>query len=395
MLTTKRVWPVVYFLATLAFQGVLAQETGTVKIGFVSTLSGPGAALGIDVRDGFNLALNLLGNKLGGLRAEVLVVDDQQNPEVARQIVDRFLRRDRVDFVTGIIYSNILLAVGELIFESKTFYISPNAGPSQYAGAQCNPFFFNVAWQNDNLHEVMGYYATQQGFENVVLIAPNYQAGYDALTGFKRFFSGRVVEEIYTRLNQLDYSAEIARIRSLRPKAVYAFLPGGLGISFVKQYAEAGLKGIVPLLLPGFSADQDVIQGAGEALLGLANSSHWALELSNSTNRRFVSEFRRAYGRIPTLYAAQGFDTALLLDAAIREAKGQIADKESMLKALRTAKWESTRGPFRFNRNHFPIQDYYLRRVVRQADGTLVNRLVGRILRQHQDAYVQNCRMTW
>ncbi|MFD3005250.1 ABC transporter substrate-binding protein [Thermus tengchongensis] len=395
MLTTKRVWPVVYFLATLAFQGVLAQETGTVKIGFVSTLSGPGAALGIDVRDGFNLALNLLGNKLGGLRAEVLVVDDQQNPEVARQIVDRFLRRDRVDFVTGIIYSNILLAVGELIFDSKTFYISPNAGPSQYAGAQCNPFFFNVAWQNDNLHEVMGYYATQQGFENVVLIAPNYQAGYDALTGFKRFFSGRVVEEIYTRLNQLDYSAEIARIRSLRPKAVYAFLPGGLGISFVKQYAEAGLKGIVPLLLPGFSADQDVIQGAGEALLGLANSSHWALELSNSTNRRFVSEFRRAYGRIPTLYAAQGFDTALLLDAAIREAKGQIADKESMLKALRTAKWESTRGPFRFNRNHFPIQDYYLRRVVRQADGTLVNRLVGRILRQHQDAYVQNCRMTW
>lgn len=395
MLTTKRVWPVVYFLATLAFQGVLAQETGTVKIGFVSTLSGPGAALGIDVRDGFNLALNLLGNKLGGLRAEVLVVDDQQNPEVARQIVDRFLRRDRVDFVTGIIYSNILLAVGELIFESKTFYISPNAGPSQYAGAQCNPFFFNVAWQNDNLHEVMGYYATQQGFENVVLIAPNYQAGYDALTGFKRFFSGRVVEEIYTRLNQLDYSAEIARIRSLRPKAVYAFLPGGLGISFVKQYAEAGLKGIVPLLLPGFSADQDVIQGAGEALLGLANSSHWALELSNSTNRRFVSEFRRAYGRIPTLYAAQGFDTALLLDAAIREAKGQIADKESMLKALRTAKWESTRGPFRFNRNHFPIQDYYLRRVVRQGDGTLVNRLVGRILRQHQDAYVQNCRMTW
>jgi len=395
MLTTRRVWPVVYFLATLAFQGVFAQETGTVKIGFVSTLSGPGAALGIDVRDGFNLALNLLGNKLGGLRAEVLVVDDQQNPEVARQIVDRFLRRDRVDFVTGIIYSNILLAVGELIFESKTFYISPNAGPSQYAGAQCNPFFFNVAWQNDNLHEVMGYYATQQGFENVVLIAPNYQAGYDALTGFKRFFSGRVVEEIYTRLNQLDYSAEIARIRSLRPKAVYAFLPGGLGISFVKQYAEAGLKGIVPLLLPGFSADQDVIQGAGEALLGLANSSHWALELSNSTNRRFVSEFRRAYGRIPTLYAAQGFDTALLLDAAIREAKGQIADKESMLKALRTAKWESTRGPFRFNRNHFPIQDYYLRRVVRQGDGTLVNRLVGRILRQHQDAYVQNCRMTW
>lgn len=149
------------------------------------------------------------------------------------------------------------------------------------------------------------------------------------------------------------------------------------------------------MLLPGFSADQDVIQGAGEALLGVANSSHWALELSNSTNRRFVNEFRRAYGRIPTLYAAQGFDTALLLDAAIREAKGQIADKESMLKALRTAKWESTRGPFRFNRNHFPIQDYYLRRVVRQGDGTLVNRLVGRILRQHQDAYVQNCRMTW
>ncbi|MDW8018215.1 MAG: ABC transporter substrate-binding protein [Thermus sp.] len=366
-----------------------------MKIGFVSTLSGPGAALGIDIRDGFNLALSLNGGRLGGLPAEVIVVDDQQNPDVARQVVDRFLRRDRVDFITGIVYSNILLAVGGSIFESRTFYISPNAGPSQYAGSECNPFFFNVAWQNDNLHEVMGHYAAQQNFDTAVLVAPNYQAGYDALAGFKRFYRGKVLEEIYTRLNQLDYAAEIARIRSLRPRAVYAFLPGGLGISFVKQYAEAGLKGTIPLLLPGFSADQDVIQGTGEALLGIANSSHWALELDNPTNRRFVAEFQRAYKRIPTLYAAQGFDAALLLDAAIRAAEGRIADKEAMLKALRTAKWESTRGPFRFNRNHFPVQDYYLRRVVRKEDGGLINRLVGRVFRQHQDAYVQNCRMSW
>lgn len=372
-----------------------AQQADRVKIGFVSTLSGPGAALGIDIRDGFNLALSLNGGRLGGLPAEVIVVDDQQNPDVARQVVDRFLRRDRVDFITGIVYSHILLAVGGPIFESRTFYISPNAGPSQYAGSECNPFFFNVAWQNDNLHEVMGHYAAQQNFDTAVLVAPNYQAGYDALAGFKRFYRGKVLEEIYTRLNQLDYAAEIARIRSLRPRAVYAFLPGGLGISFVKQYAEAGLKGTIPLLLPGFSADQDVIQGTGEALLGIANSSHWALELDNPTNRRFVAEFQRAYKRIPTLYAAQGFDAALLLDAAIRAAEGRIADKEAMLKALRTAKWESTRGPFRFNRNHFPIQDYYLRRVVRREDGGLINRLVGRVFRQHQDAYVQNCRMSW
>ncbi|RIH87117.1 Leu/Ile/Val-binding protein [Meiothermus luteus] len=385
----KAVWLLV--LLALGFSFALAQPR-TVKIGFVSTLSGGGAALGIDVRDGFNLAIRLLGNQLGGLPVEVLAADDQQNPDVARQAVDRMLKRDRVDFMTGIIFSNILLAVGEAIFEEKVFYISPNAGPSEYAGEQCSPYFVNVAWQNDNLHEAMGQYVQTRRFENVFLIAPNYPAGRDALTGFKRFFKGRVVAEVYHRLNQLDFSAEIAQIRAVRPKAVYAFEPGAMGVNFIKQYAESGLLREVPLFLPGFSADSDVIRAVGRALVGIYNSSQWALELNNPVNQRFVEEFRKAYGRTPTLYASQGYDAALLLDTAIKAVGGDLSKKDELRKTM-LAGFNSTRGPIKFSPNGYPIQNYYLRQVVQQPNGEIVNRLVGTIFTNHRDAYVDRCRL--
>ncbi|RDI94911.1 ABC transporter substrate-binding protein [Meiothermus sp. QL-1] len=382
-----------WLLALLLIGGSLGlAQPRTVRIGFVSTLSGGGAALGIDVRDGFNLALRLQNNQLGGLPAEVLIADDQQNPDVARQAVDRMLKRDRVDFLTGIIFSNVLLAVGEAIFEEKVFYISPNAGPSEYAGEQCNPYFVNVAWQNDNLHEAMGQYVQTRRFENVFLLAPNYPAGRDALTGFKRFFKGRVVAEVYHRLGQLDFSAEIAQIRAARPKAVYAFEPGAMGVNFIKQYAEAGLMREIPLFLPGFSADADVIRAVGRPMVGIYNSSQWALELNNPVNQRFVEEFRRAYGRTPTLYAAQGYDAALLLDAAIRAVGGDLSKKDELRRAM-LAGFNSTRGFVRFSPNGYPIQNYYLRQVVQQPNGEIVNRLVGTIFTNHRDAYVEKCRL--
>jgi len=363
-----------------------------VKVGLLSTLSGPGAGLGVDIRDGFNLALKHTGGKLGGLPAEVLIADDQQNPDVAKQTTDKFLKKDKVDFMTGIVFSNIMLAVGKPIFDNHTFYVSANAGPSQYAGAGCNPYFFNVAWQNDNLHEAVGKYVGDQGFKNVVLVAPNYPGGKDANTGFKRFYKGKVTEEIYTKLGQLDYAAELAQIRAAKPDAVYFFLPGGMGINFVKQFVATGLSKDVRLFAPGFSADEDVIKAVGAPMLGLFNSSHWAHDMDNPANKKFVADFQKEYGRLPSLYASQGYDAALLMDASVRDVKGKIDDKAALRRSLEAAKFQSVRGEFKFNINHYPIQNYYLR-LIRQDGDRVTNKLMGTIFTKHTDAYAAECKM--
>jgi len=364
-----------------------------VKIGFVSTLSGPGAGLGVDIRDGFNLAVKHLGGKLGGLPAQVIVADDQQNPDVAKQTVDKFLKKDKVDFMTGIVFSNIMLAVGQPVFESRTFYVSANAGPSQYAGEQCNPYFFNVAWQNDNLHEAIGKHVNDKGFRNVVLVAPNYPGGKDAMAGFKRYYKGKVAEEVYTKLGQLDYAAELAQIRSLKPDALFFFLPGGMGINFVKQFVSAGLSKDIQLFAPGFSADEDVIKAVGAPMLGMFNSSQWNHDFDNPQNKRFVADFEKDYGRLPSLYASQGYDAALLIDAAVRDVKGNLADKAAVRKALERAGFKSVRGTMKFNANHYPVQNYYLRVISRDAQGRIGNKTMGTIFDNHADAYVAQCRM--
>lgn len=364
-----------------------------VKIGFLSTLSGPGAGLGVDIRDGFNLGLQHSGGKVGGRPVELIVVDDQQSPDAAKQSVDRLIKREKVDFMTGVVFSNIMLAVGQPIFQSKTFYISANAGPSQYAGAQCNPYFFNVAWQNDNLHEAVGKTVQDKGYKKVALLAPNYPAGKDALAGFKRFFKGEVALETYTSLTQLDYAAELSRMRASGADAAYIFLPGGLGINFIKQFVAAGLSKDMTLFGPGFSADEDVIRAVGDPMLGMFNSSHWAHDLDNAANKRFVADFQKAYGRLPSLYASQGYDAARLIDAAVRDVKGHLDDQDAVRKALKAARFDSVRGAFRFNTNHYPVQDYYLRVITKNAQGRITNRTVGTVFKNHADAYVQDCKM--
>jgi branched-chain amino acid transport system substrate-binding protein len=378
-------------ISILAAQSALAANT--VKVGFLSTLSGPGAGLGVDIRDGFNLAMKGLNGKLGGLPAEVLIADDQQNVDVAKQTADKFVKKDKVDFMTGIVFSNLMLAVGKPVFDSQTWYISANAGPSQLAGADCNPYFFNVAWQNDNLHEAVGKYVNDQGFKNVVLVAPNYPGGKDAMTGFKRFYKGQVGEEIYTKLGQLDYAAELAQIRAQKPDALYFFLPGGMGINFVKQFVAAGLSRDVQLFAPGFSADEDVIKAVGAPMLGLFNSSHWAHDMDNAANKKFVADFQKEYGRLPSLYASQGYDAALMMDAAVRDVKGKLEDKAAVRKALEAAKFASVRGPFKFGPNHFPVQDYYLRLIRKDSEGRVTNKTMGVIFKNHADAYVGECKM--
>ncbi|ROZ74420.1 ABC transporter substrate-binding protein [Ramlibacter sp. WS9] len=370
-----------------------ALAADSVKIGFLSTLSGPGSGLGIDIRDGFNLAVKQGGGKLGGLTADVVIADDQQNPEIGRQTAERLLKKDKVDFMTGIVFSNVMLAVGSTVFKEKTYYVSANAGPSQYAGEQCNPYFFNVAWQNDNLHEAVGKTVQEKGFKRVALLAPNYPAGKDALAGFKRFYKGEIVLENYTALNQLDYGSELSKMRAASPDAVYIFLPGGLGINFIKQFVGAGLSKDMTLFGPGFSADEDVIRAVGEPMLGMFNSSHWAHDLDNAANKKFVTDFQKEYGRLPSLYASQGYDAARLIDSAVLGVKGNLADKAGVRKALEAAKFQSVRGAFRFNNNHYPVQDYYLRVVTRDATGRVTNRTLGTVLKNHADAYAGSCKM--
>ncbi|MDZ7937130.1 MAG: ABC transporter substrate-binding protein [Rhodoferax sp.] len=370
-----------------------AQTTEPVRVGLLSTLSGPGAGLGVDIRDGFQLAIKLNAGKLGGRPAEVIVADDQANPDVGRQTADRLVKRDKVDFLTGVVFSNVMLAVGAPTFASKTFYISANAGPSQFAGEQCNPYFFSASYQNDNMHEAVGKTVTDKGFKRVALIAPNYPAGKDALTGFKRFYKGEIASETYTALNQLDYGAELSKLRATKPDAVYIFLPGGLGINFIKQFVGAGLSKDMTLFGPGFSGDEDVIKAVGEPMLGMFNTSQWGHDMDNAANKKFVAAFEKEYGRLPTLYAAQGYDAARLMDAAVRDSKGKLDDKAAVRKALEAAKFDSVRGAFKFNSNHFPIQDYYLRVITKDTKGRITNRTLGTVFKDHADAYVGNCKM--
>jgi branched-chain amino acid transport system substrate-binding protein len=379
---------------TMALAAPSAQAADKVRIGFVSTLSGPSSALGVDIRDAFLLAVKLNGGKLGGLPAEVLVNDDQFKPDVAKQLFEKNIKRDKVDFMTGVVFSNIMLAALPEALDNNVYYVSPNAAPSSMAGKDCNPLFFAVSWPNDAYHEAAGQFASQRDLKSVYLVAPNYQAGKDSLAGFKRMYKGQVVGENYTKLGQLDYAAELAEIRAAKPQAVYIFLPGGMGINFIKQYVGAGLGKDTTLLLPGFSADQDVINPVGPAMAGLFNTAHWSPDFTNPANQKFMAEFQKEYKRVPTLYASQGYDAAQLINAAVRDVKGKLDDRDAVRKALQAARFDSVRGAFKFNTNHYPVQNYYVRTIGSDGKGGLINKSFNDpILRDRGDAYVQDCKM--
>ena len=372
---------------------IAAQAADKVKIGFISTLSGPNAAIGSDIRDGFNLAIKLNGGKLGGLPAEVLVGDDQLKPENAKQLAERYLRLEKVDFITGVVFSNIVVAVAPDALANKVFFISPNAGPAQYTGAQCDPFFFAASWPSEAYSEAAGQYVTSKGIKSVVFLAPNYVGGQDAATGFKRYYKGKLVDEMYTKLGQLDYAAELSQIRAKQPEALYVFLPGGMGVNFIKQFVAAGMSKDIQLIVPLWGSDQDIIRAVGEPMLGLFSVGHWSIDLDNAANKKFVPAFEAEYKRLPTGYAASGYDTALLMDSGIRRVKGKIEDKDALRAALRAADFKSVRGDFKFNRNQFPVQNYYLQVVGKGPDGRIAHKTLGTVLTNRGDAYVDQCKM--
>ncbi|MDE0307591.1 MAG: ABC transporter substrate-binding protein [Albidovulum sp.] len=378
----KKIALVLATITGLAFPAIAAANS--LKVGMITTLSGGGASLGIDVRDGFMLAV-MQANDPG---IEVVVDDDQRKPDIAVQIADKMIQSDKVDVLTGIIWSNLALAVVPSAVQQGKFYLSPNAGPSALAGELCHENYFNVAWQNDNLHEAAGAYANSAGYSNSYLVAPNYPAGIDALNGYKRFFEGEIANSHYTKLGQDDYAAELAVIRASGADSVFFFLPGGMGIAFLKQYAQSGID--IPLLGPAFSFDQGILQAVGDAALGVINTSQWSKDLDNEANAAFVEAFQAEYGRLPSLYASQGYDTANLLISAM--AKAEVSDADAFRAALREAEFDSVRGSFAFDTNQHPVQDIYVREVVREGE-VLTNRIVGLAMEDRSNAYVGDCSM--
>jgi branched-chain amino acid transport system substrate-binding protein len=367
----------------------LAQAQAPLKIGFIAEMSGIYGAPGQDQYDAFMLVVDQNGGRLGGVPVEVLKEDTQFKPDVASQIVDRLMERDKVQLFTGVTYSHIMLAIHKKITDREAFLVSSNTGPSQIAGERCSPFFFTTAWQNDQLAEVVGKYAAEKGYKRIFALVPNYQAGKDFLAGFKRMYKMPLLDEVYTPLNQQDFSAEIAQIQSAKPDAVYVFYPGGLGINFVRQYAQAGLMKI-PLLNTATTEGIN-LPAQGEAATGAITGSFWGPDFNNAANTKFVADFEARYKRIPSQYAAQSYDAAQLLNSAIAKVKGNISDKKAFQAALKAADFQSVRGSFKFGHNNFPIQDMHVFEAYKDPSGRMNIRTLATPLKQMRDSYADKC----
>jgi branched-chain amino acid transport system substrate-binding protein len=362
-----------------------------IKIGYLGTFSGPVGVLGQDMYDGFMLAVEQNGGKLGGVPVQIIKEDDQFKPEVATQIVQKLIEKEHVPIITGVAGSNVMMAVQRPITEKEVFLIGANAGPSPIAGAQCSPYQFIASWQNDSWAEAAGKYATDKGYKRMMLLATNYQAGKDAIQGFKKFYKGEVVDEIYTGLTQPDFSAEISQIAAKNPDGVFAFLPG-LGVNFVRQYQQAGLLKKLPLLTVGM-VDGTTLPALKDAAVGLTAVHFWAPDMDNPVSKQFVDAYEKKYNRIPSNFSAQGYDSALLLDAAIGKVKGNVADKQAFMAALKEGSTKSVRGTLKFNNNHFPINDWYAFEVVKDAKGRATLKTVATPLKDYQDSFHTQCSM--
>src|SRR6201991_4756550 len=375
--------------ALLAISPAAAQEK--LKIGVIVTLSGPAAALGQQVRDGFALAVKDLGGKMGGRDVEVVVADDELKPDAAVTKVKGLLERDKVDFVVGPIFSNILQAIHRPVTESKTFLISPNAGPSTYAGKDCSPFFYVTSYQNDQVHEILGKVAQDRGYKRMYLMVPNYQAGKDSVAGFKLDYKGEIVEESYMPLNTLDFQPELSKISSQKPDALFTFMPGGLGVNLVKQYKQAGLADSIPVL-SAFTVDESTLPAQQDAAIGMFGGANWAPNLDNPQSKKFVASYEAAYNGVPGTYAMQAYDAAMLIDSAVKAVKGDLSDKDAVSAALKKADFTSLRGSFKFNSNGYPIQNFYLTKVAKRPDGKFQTEIVEKVFSNYGDSYAKDCK---
>ena len=380
-------------LLTLAASPLTAQTP--VRIGFIGTFSGPTAVIGNDIRDSFELALDHLGRKMGGLPVEVFYEDDQQKPEIGRQKTQKLIESNHVNFLTGYLWSNVLLASLKVAVDSQTFLISANAGPSQIAGELCSPFFFSTSWQNDQTPQAMGEYLNQRAVKTLFLIGPNYAAGKDMLAGVKLTYKGAVVGEEYTKWpDQLDFSAELSKARAAKSDAIYVFYPGASGVQFLTQYGQAGLKDQIPLYTV-FTIDETTLPLQKDLALGVPGAQEWVNDLPVAANVKFVAGYHAKYHRSPSFYAAQAYDAAGLINSAVESVDGDLTKKDAMRDAMRKANYASVRGPYRYGNNHFPIENFYLQETIKRSDGSYGLRTVTTILKDSQDSFHDKCPMKW
>ncbi len=377
----------------LATGSALAQDK--IRIGFITTLSGPTAVIGNDMRNSVELALDHLGRKMGGKDVEIIYEDDQQKPDVGKQKADKLVQQDKVPIIAGVIWSNVLLALYKEAADSGVFVFSSNAGASPPAGEGCHPNFFNVSWTNDQPAMAMGEQLNQRGVKRVYLMAPNYAAGRESLGGFKRTFKGEVVGEDYTKWpGQLDFSAELAKVRASNAEALHVFYPGASGVQFLAQYEQSGLKGKVPLSQV-FSIDSLSLPQQKETALGVRTAGHWAADMDNEANKRFVGDFLKKHKAYPSFYGQQSYDTIMLIASAVAAVKGDMTKKDDFRTALRKADFKSTRGAFKYGNNHFPIQDFYAQEVGKDAEGRLMVKNGAPIFKAHVDPFAGQCKMKW
>jgi branched-chain amino acid transport system substrate-binding protein len=373
--------------------GPAAAQQKTVKIGFVSTFSGPVAAIGNDMKNSFELALDHHGRKLGGLPVEVTYVDDQLKPDIGVQKTQELIESNHVDFIVGYIWSNVLLASLKPIVDSKTMTVVTNAGPSQFAGELCSPYVFSTSWQNDQTPSAVGQYMNQKGVKTAFLIGPNYAAGKDMLAGVQNSLKGQIVGQELTRWpDQLDFSAELSKAREAKPDAIFAFYPGGAGVQFITQYVQAGLKGQIPLYT-AFTIDDLSLPRLKDLAVGIPGAQEWVNDLPNETNQKYVADYRAKYSASPSFYGAQTYDAVGLIDSAITAVKGDLTNKEGMRKEMEKADFKSVRGSFRFGNNHIPIQNFYLQNAVKNPDGTFALKTVATIVKDDQDRFHGQCPM--
>ena len=365
-----------------------AVQADTVKVGYMTTLSGSGGIIGKQMQNAVNLAMEHTGGTLGGMDAEVIFADDQRKPDVAKQLANRLVKSDRVDVIAGVIWSNLLMAIHKPVTRSGTLLIGSNAGPSPLAGKDCHKNFVSMSWQNDQTPEGMGKYMQDAGVTSVYLVAPNYQAGKDMMSGFKRHYKGEVVAEVYTKLGQSDFQAELSTLRASRPEATFVFQPGGMGINFVKQWHQAGMEQVSKLYTV-FTVDNLSLPALKETALGVVSTQTWSPDLDNEINRRFVADYKAKFGGYPSFYAAQAYDTMMAIDHAI--AKAGSSDTEAMSAVLAEGGIPTTRGPLAMNSNQFPIQNVYLREAVLDADSMATTRITGTVFENHADAYAKDC----
>src|SRR5499427_2713144 len=378
--------------ALVAFGVAPAGAQQPLKIGFISTFSGPVAAIGNDMRNSFELGLDHHGRKLGGRPVEVIYEDDQLKPEVGVQKTQKLIESDKVDFVVGYIWSNVLLASLKPLVDSKTMTVVTNAGASQLAGELCSPYVFSTSWNNDQTPQAVGLYMNQKGVKTAFLIGPNYAAGKDMLEGVSATFKGQVIGRELTRWpDQLDFSAELSKARAAKPDAIFAFYPGGAGVQFVTQYAQSGLKGQIPLYT-AFTIDELSLPRLKDLAVGIPGAQEWVNDLPNEANKKYVADYKAKYKSSPSFYGAQTYDAVGLIDDAVTAVKGDLTKKDEMRKEMEKANFKSVRGNFKFGPNHIPIQNFYLQDAVKQGDDYVL-KTVATIVENDQDKHVGKCTM--